>query len=198
MCYGPRVEQQLGRRDRKKAAMRTHIAGTALRLFLEHGYDAVGIRDIAEAADVAVSTLFVHFPSKEALVFDRDSSLEQRLVGAITGRRAGSSVLTALQRETQEIVRQYARPEAEPFWRLVDATPALRNYVATMWLRHEHSLAAAVAAAVGLDEPSIACRALARYVLGIYPLVRDAADPVAAADEAFALITDGWTASAPQ
>ncbi|WP_280454554.1 TetR/AcrR family transcriptional regulator, partial [Nocardia brasiliensis] len=58
-----------GRRERKKAANRQALADAALRLFLERGYDAVGVREIADAADVSVATLFKHFPGgKEALV----------------------------------------------------------------------------------------------------------------------------------
>ncbi len=53
-----------GRRERKKAATRQKIADTALRLFLERGYDDVGIRDVAAEADVAVTTLFSHFPRR--------------------------------------------------------------------------------------------------------------------------------------
>ncbi|WP_280431681.1 helix-turn-helix domain-containing protein, partial [Nocardia brasiliensis] len=56
-----------GRRERKKAANRQALADAALRLFLERGYDAVGVREIADAADVSVATLFKHFPGgKEA------------------------------------------------------------------------------------------------------------------------------------
>lgn len=75
-----------GRRERKKAATRQKIADTALRLFMERGYDAVGIRDVAAEADVAVTTLFSHFASKEALVFEQDTDFEQRLTRAVTGR----------------------------------------------------------------------------------------------------------------
>ena len=56
------------------------IADTALAMFLERGYDAVGIREIAAAADVAITTLFAHFPSKESLVFDEDQKLEAQLL----------------------------------------------------------------------------------------------------------------------
>src|SRR2546421_4755799 len=80
------VTEQPGRRERKKAATRKAIADTALRLFLERGYDAVGIREIAAAADVAITTLFAHFPSKEALVFDQDQKREERLIRAVTDR----------------------------------------------------------------------------------------------------------------
>ena len=62
------MTQTIGRRERKKAATRKSLADAALRLFLDRGYDQVSIRDIAEAADVSTTTLFKHFPSKEALV----------------------------------------------------------------------------------------------------------------------------------
>ncbi|KJK57800.1 hypothetical protein UK12_14285 [Saccharothrix sp. ST-888] len=55
-----------GRRERKKAATRRALADAALRLFLERGYEQVGIREIADAADVSTTTLFKHFPVKEA------------------------------------------------------------------------------------------------------------------------------------
>ncbi|WP_240999821.1 helix-turn-helix domain-containing protein, partial [Streptomyces sp. Tu 4128] len=61
------MPQPTGRRERKKAATRQKIADTAMGLFLERGYDKVGIRDVAAEADVAVTTLFSHFASKEAL-----------------------------------------------------------------------------------------------------------------------------------
>ncbi len=78
----------LGRRERKKAATRRAIADAALRLFLERGYDAVGIREIADAADVSTTTLFKHFPVKEALVFDEDDDQEERLLTAVRERPA--------------------------------------------------------------------------------------------------------------
>lgn len=82
----------MGRRERKKAATRQAIADAALRLFLERGYDDVGIREIAEAADVSTTTLFKHFPVKEALVFDEDAENEARLLAAVRERPAGQSI----------------------------------------------------------------------------------------------------------
>jgi hypothetical protein len=60
--YG--MTEPSGRRERKKAAARQKIADTALRLFLEREYDAVGIREVAAEADVAVATLFSYFVFK--------------------------------------------------------------------------------------------------------------------------------------
>jgi AcrR family transcriptional regulator len=104
----------LGRRERKKAATRQKIADTALRLFLERGYDAVGIRDVAAEADVAVTTLFSHFASKEPLVFERDEDFEQRLTQAVTGRAPHEPLIPALRREIHAMVRHCASEGAPP------------------------------------------------------------------------------------
>lgn len=47
---------------------REKILNAALALFVERGFDAVGLKDIALAADVSTATLFKHFPQKEALL----------------------------------------------------------------------------------------------------------------------------------
>uniref|UniRef100_UPI002454B46E helix-turn-helix domain-containing protein n=1 Tax=Nocardia brasiliensis TaxID=37326 RepID=UPI002454B46E len=74
-----------GRRERKKAANRQALADAALRLFLERGYDAVGVREIADAADVSVATLFKHFPGgKEAQVIAPAAPREAGRGGAHT------------------------------------------------------------------------------------------------------------------
>lgn len=58
-----------GRRERKKRQTRETIAKTALRLFAERGYDEVTVAEVAVAADVAVTTVFNYFKTKEDLFF---------------------------------------------------------------------------------------------------------------------------------
>ena len=59
-----------GRRERKKQQTRQAISDVATALFLERGFDAVTVAEVARAADVAVQTVFNHFPTKEDLFFD--------------------------------------------------------------------------------------------------------------------------------
>ncbi|MDN3246246.1 TetR/AcrR family transcriptional regulator [Streptomyces sp. ZSW22] len=184
-----------GRRERKKAATRQKIADTALRLFLERGYEAVGIRDVAAEADVAVTTLFAHFASKEALVFERDPDFERRLTEAVTGRAPDEPLMSALRREVQALVAHCAAPGAAPVWRMIDASPALRQYEESMMARHADSLAAALAADLGLPGTTTACRAIARFVVDARALAREADDPRAAVDEIFRMIEAAWEAA---
>ena len=84
-----------GLRERKKQQTRQLIAETALRLFIERGFENVRVAEIARAADVAEKTIFNYFPTKEDLVYSRLESFEAELLDAIRGREQGESVLTA-------------------------------------------------------------------------------------------------------
>ncbi len=187
--------EPVGRRERKKAATRQKIADTALRLFQERGYDAVGIRDVAAEADVAVTTLFSHFASKEALVFEQDETFEIRLAQAVTGRAAGEPLIPALRHEILALVRHCTADSAAPAWRLVDETPALRRYEESMRLRHAEALAEAIAGELGVAPTTPACRAIAKFVIDAYSVAREADDPEGAVDEVFAMIEAAWQAA---
>ncbi|MFB6698758.1 MULTISPECIES: TetR/AcrR family transcriptional regulator [Streptomyces] len=184
-----------GRRERKKAATRQKIADTALRLFLERGYDDVGIRDVAAEADVAVTTLFSHFAAKEALVFERDQGFERGLVRAVADRAPGEPLIPALRQEIHALVRHCTAPEAAPVRGLIMSSPALREYEESMRLRHADALAAAIAADLGVPEASTACRTIARFVIDAFALACEAAEPGDAVDEVFRMIEAAWDAS---
>ncbi|MFI5479584.1 TetR/AcrR family transcriptional regulator [Streptomyces rubiginosohelvolus] len=184
-----------GRRERKKAATRQKIADTALRLFLERGYDDVGIRDVAAEADVAVTTLFSHFAAKEALVFERDQGFERGLVRAVADRAPGEPLIPALRQEIHAMVRHCTASEAAPVRSLIVSSPALRDYEESMRLRHADALAIAIAADLGVPETSTACRTIARFVIDAFALACEAAEPGDAVDEVFRMIEAAWDAS---
>ncbi|MBH5338421.1 TetR family transcriptional regulator [Streptomyces pactum] len=186
----------MGRRERKKAATRQAIADAALRLFLERGYDDVGIREIADAADVSTTTLFKHFPVKEALVFDEDADQESRLLAAVRERPAGQSVPAALREHALRHRMAAANGDARfaAFSDLVERTPALRDYAQNMWLRHTAALAAVIAEDRGLPEDDPACAALAHFALEAPRVAQGHADPRAAVTRAFELLEHGWHA----
>src|SRR6202051_5120995 len=60
-----------GLRERKKRLMRQQLSDTATRMFLERGFDAVRVTDIAAACGVSEKTVFNYFPTKESLILDR-------------------------------------------------------------------------------------------------------------------------------
>ncbi|SHF61934.1 TetR/AcrR family transcriptional regulator [Streptoalloteichus hindustanus] len=191
------MTEPLGRRERKKAQTRQALADAALRLFLERGYDQVGVKDVADAADVSVTTLFKHFPSKEALVFDQEDDIEAALVAAVRDRPAGQTILDALRQHVLPAGGRPRDPEMATFVELVENTPALRDYAHRMWMRHEAALARVIAEEIGAPEDDLTCAALARFALEIRNLTRGHPDPRRAGDALFTLLDRGWSALHP-
>ncbi|WP_370948796.1 TetR/AcrR family transcriptional regulator [Amycolatopsis sp. cg5] len=184
-----------GRRERKKAATRQALSAAARRLFLERGFDKVTVAEIAEAADTAVSTLFVHFPGgKEALVLGDGAEREQALTAAVRERARGVSILQALQDflATRGPFDPAPDPKARAVAQLVVSTPALRAYARTLWTGCETALVNVIAEQTGQNAGDLSLRLLARYVLEIPDIAGTEPDPPAALDTAFTHLRRGW------
>ncbi|WP_415024249.1 TetR/AcrR family transcriptional regulator [Bradyrhizobium sp.] len=85
-------------------ATRQSISDAATRLFLERGFDAVTIDEIAAAADVGRMTVFNHFPRKEDMFFDREEEIQALAFEAVRGRRPGVSPIEASRMLAHDLV----------------------------------------------------------------------------------------------
>jgi len=168
-----------GLRARKKRLMRQQLSDTATRMFVERGFDAVRVAEVAEACGVSEKTVFNYFPTKESLVLDR---LEVTMASLRTGLAEPAvppteAALRILDREliamTTWLNGQDDPAEAAEAMRrfgdLIRATPSLRAYQSDMMdqfvsLAAEILAARAAAARVAMraedPEPQIAARAL--------------------------------------
>ncbi|MFF0727875.1 TetR/AcrR family transcriptional regulator [Streptomyces sp. NPDC004134] len=93
-----------GLRERKKRQTRQHISDVATGLFLERGFDAVTVAEVAEAADVSVNTVYNYFPAKEDLFLDRSRGLVERTSREVRGRAPGESAADAVLRGLRDDV----------------------------------------------------------------------------------------------
>jgi TetR/AcrR family transcriptional regulator len=69
------------RSDRRKARTESAILGAAEACFIERGFHGVTMEEIAERADVAVGSIYVHFHNKEGLylaLLERAIEIEER------------------------------------------------------------------------------------------------------------------------
>jgi AcrR family transcriptional regulator len=183
----------LGRRARKKAATRQAIADAARRLFLQQGFDRVSVKTIADAADVSLTTLFKHFPSKEALFFDEEGDRQAELIAAVRNRGAQQSIPQALLHYIRHTYLGHALQRE--FLEFVRATPALEAYLRHMVVRYEQDLAHAVASEIGAPPEDAVCAAFARFALEAVNIARNHPEPETALASIFALLEHGWTAA---
>ena len=172
-----------GLRERKKRLMRQQLSDTATAMFLERGFGAVRVAEVADACGVSEKTVFNYFPVKEALVMDR---LEATLAALRAGLADAAftpvqAALAILDRELSAMTGWLAGPgnasqgrlAIRRFGDLIRATPALRAYQADMMERSVVVATEVLAARAGMTpddpEPQIAARAL----LGLWRVQAD-------------------------
>jgi AcrR family transcriptional regulator len=77
-----------GRRERKKRELHERIYEVARQLFLERGFEATTVAEIAEAADVAQGTFFNHFASKQAVLAELTDEVSDHLQALVDDQLA--------------------------------------------------------------------------------------------------------------
>ncbi|SEC01614.1 DNA-binding transcriptional regulator, AcrR family [Amycolatopsis tolypomycina] len=199
-----------GLRERKKLRTRAAISTAAIELFLERGFDAVGVAEVARVAEVSKRTLFAYFPTKEDLVLHRFADHETDAADVVRARRPDQGPLAALREaflrgleEREPVTGLCDLPAVVAVFRLVTGTPALAARLAEFTSAGEVALAAALAeAGVGAPDASLAAAQIAavrRTLAGAnmaavaagVPADRRLPAAVAAAERAFTLLSSG-------
>jgi AcrR family transcriptional regulator len=89
--------------ERSQAARRRRVLDATFRLADAGGFDAVQMRDVAAAADVAVGTVYRYFISKERLLLEAMAEQQERLLAHL--RRNPPAEATAAERVTSVLRR---------------------------------------------------------------------------------------------
>ena len=161
-------------RERKKRLLRQQLSDTATRMFMERGFDAVRVIEVADACGVSDKTVFNYFPTKEALVLDR-------LEGTVAALRAGlaapgtppvEAALRILDGELSAMTVMLASRDdpaegmgqMKRFGDLIHETPSLRAYQSDVMDQFVSVAAGILAERAQMSpddpEPQIAARAL--------------------------------------
>jgi AcrR family transcriptional regulator len=173
------IDSEPGRRERKKARTRELIGDTARRLFVERGFDAVTVAEIAREADVAEKTVFNYFPAKEDLFYGRLEAFEEEMLAAVRERRSGVSIVAAfrdfvmrsrgaLQREDDE-----ATTQLRALNRVVVESPALRAREREIFARYTESLAELIAKETGAAPGAVEPRVVASALIDVHRILID-------------------------
>ncbi|MGX1677231.1 TetR family transcriptional regulator [Streptomyces althioticus] len=120
---------EIGLRERKKRRMYRTVSDIAIRMFLERGFDAVSVAEVAAAAEISKPTLFRYFPAKEDLVLYRIADHEEEPARVV---REGPTPVEALKRHFLAGLERHDPvtglnddPEVLAFHTLLYGTPSL-------------------------------------------------------------------------
>lgn len=125
---------------------RARIREVANRLFIERGYDAVTVAEVAREAGVSSVTVFNHFPRKEDLFLDRTADAVELLRVAVRDRASGTDVLDSLQSQATRLFDERhplsgVDPRSADFFRTVANSPALVSRAREIGAELQHTLA---------------------------------------------------------
>ncbi|MEU1270856.1 TetR/AcrR family transcriptional regulator [Streptomyces sp. NPDC005799] len=192
-----------GLRERKKQRMFNDLSETAIRLFLEKGFDAVSVAEVAAAAEVSKPTLFRYFPTKEDLVLHRIADHERE---AARIAAQGPTPVAALRRHfldglerSDPVTGLNDHPAVLAFHSLLYGTPSLVARVYAYQERSEAALAEALggglAARLAAGQIIAVQRILAlenwRRVAAGESIEEVRSDAVRAAEQAFDMLAAG-------
>ena len=113
----------------KRDAVRAGLARIAMDLFARQGFEAVTIDEIAKGAGISARTFFRYFPTKEDIVLELGTRLQDRLLAALAQRPAQEGAVEALRRAyvTTSTVPSEERARVLRIGRVLASSPALRS-----------------------------------------------------------------------
>ena len=155
-----------GLRQRKRQQTRERLTQAAIALFLERGFEATTLDDIAAAADISRRNFFHYFASKEDVVFAWQDESTAALIAAVAARPPDESLLTAAENAILATVTQLKPGEATAIARLKRDNPALQARDQVKYEKLERSLAEALAKRAGHKPEKLQARLVAMIATG--------------------------------
>src|SRR6516165_7364868 len=149
------MNQQPGLRERKKQRTRDTIARVAHQLFVERGYQATTLPDIAEAADVSTRTIFAYFPSKEDILFSHLELMKAALAQALAERPEGKDALETIREFILSTPQTDKNDLDSQLHNCITNDPTLRSHLRARIAQLEDVIAPAIAADLdaSVDDP---------------------------------------------
>ena len=186
-------------RERKKRSTHSLLRATALRLFLERGFAAVSVDEIATEANVSRSTFFRYFGSKEAVLFNEIDRSGDVFLENLRGRPANETPWQAFEQALIATARAAAErdtsdQEQRAIGELLRNDPALSGRRLEELSRYTDWIARIYAERSGRAEPALRDRIAAATSMAVSEEVGQvwrenaAADPVNVVADAFAIL----------
>lgn len=158
----------MGLRELKTARNRERMVAAALDLFLRQGYDETTMEQVAEVAEVAASTLYRYFPSKDLLLLDRLVD-GMDLAAGLRRRSAEVPLGVALGEALLDVAAMFDDParQISAVRRIVDGAPVPRARVFDLYLGQRTELEAAIAERLGLAADALVVRVTAGQTMDV-------------------------------
>lgn len=196
---------ELGLRARKKLVAMRRIQEVALDLFDEHGYDAVTVERVAQAAEVSPSSVYRYFGTKERIVLHDE--FDPAFIAALDTALGDDSFVDGLRRVLVGVVTELIGPEEERSIRrrmhYVATQPVVRAGMMREAEEMEELLRGVVATHTGVDAESLEVRVTVHALVAafltavLYWTERPGLAFADVVERTFTLIAEGFSLPVP-
>jgi AcrR family transcriptional regulator len=162
-------------REVARNAVRDEVVRAAWELFVEQGFEATTVEQIAEAAGMSRRTFFRYFAGKDELILDKLLEVGDRVAEALAARPERERAWPALRAALDVVVQaQDAAPDpSRRLGRLLRDEPGTRGTMEERRRRWTETLGPLVAARLPSSDAT-AGRAVAGAALACYDAATDA------------------------
>lgn len=175
------TEPQPSRHTRRKAQTHARITAAAHALFAEKGYLHTSMEDISQASDVAVRTIYTHFPSKAAILLDYFDRWLDALVDGILERPVDEPIAEAVAASLDAMTdagwidRDYSDLTGSPpsALGLTSGPPEVAGYMMHAWMQAQQRIVADAIDRGHTDDDPLAAvaRGAAVFAICLGPMV---------------------------
>jgi len=167
------TSRQNGLRERKKLRTRETISRVAIELFVERGYHATTLAEIAEAADVSTRTIFAYYPSKEDILFCDFPALLDAVAHALRERPAGKDALETIRDFILAMPHGGKDELDEQLHAIVKSDATLRSHMRARMVQLQDLVAAAVAEDIGADADDLRPHVVAASLIAAFEVMSE-------------------------
>ncbi|HEY6531299.1 MAG TPA: TetR family transcriptional regulator [Acidimicrobiales bacterium] len=156
-----------GLRSRKKERTRLAIADAALELFVEKGYEATTVEEIAERAEVSKATFFRYFATKGEVIYHWNADHHGSLHAAIVSRPVDEDDMLVLRRGLVQWVATLDTARMLRQGQAASSSPLLRGMSYDLGATWQAVVAGALAERHGLEPTDQRCRLMAGVAFAV-------------------------------
>jgi len=155
-----------GARSRKRRETRQRISETGLRLFLAHGYEGTTLDAIAAEAGISRRTIFLHFKSKDDILFAWQEAGWAGLYADLLKTSPDAQPLDAVRTLVLRYIAHYTSDEMNAIDRLMRSSELLQSRKQAFYAEQEQALFAVLCEVWRQPERRMALRMVAVASVG--------------------------------
>lgn len=163
-----------GHRARKRRETLARIAAAGIALFLEKGYDATTVDDIAVEAGISRRTFFHYFKSKDEILLSLQSGMGQQIVAELRAQPEGQRPLEAVRAAVLKICATIPADEMIAIDKLMRTNPVVQARKQASMIEHERTLYEALREKWPAPDQATRLRMVAMMTMGAIRLATDA------------------------